>query len=59
MAAKSNVYKHYDILDHGKEGTYKAKCKCYSISISARGKTKSNLVTHIKVLILLKFKKKI
>ena len=49
MAAKSSVYEHYDIPDDGKEGTYKAKCKYCSIPIPARGKTMSNLVTHVNV----------
>ena len=52
MAAKSSVYVHYDIPDDGKEGTYKAKYKYCAISISAKGKTMSNWVTHIKVLII-------
>ena len=47
--AKSTVFDHFE-MPESTEGTYKAKCKYCSLLISARGKTTSNLLTHIKVI---------
>ena len=48
MSAKSAVYKHSEFLE-STEGAHKAKSKYRFSLISAKAKTTSNLVTHLKV----------
>lgn len=55
MAAKSQVFEHFEMPDdsHDTSGKYKAKCKHCHQFISGVGKTTSNLMTHLKVIIFL------
>ena len=49
MDSKSSaIHDHYEMPECLK-GTFKAKCKYCPTSISATGKTTSNLITHMKV----------
>jgi hypothetical protein len=50
-AKSSSIYDHYNLPEDAEcmKGKFKAKCKYCPMSISATGKTTSNLITHMKV----------